>query len=275
MSRKIREKTPPKKLKEDELEIKEKVFASILEISEKLSKRMKENESLWTKITSSNCYSFDSLLRCLEENKSIWESRINHLQKIFPISNFDKCKSILKILIDCSVLKSIQEEKLGLEHSSFYFLAQKFPDVLNYEMEVTEKNLLFKHQNKKINEIAEEMRSILKKLYDLALNDKGTKVDYLLIQKALLFSRYKYLSYLLQTVEAENLSRDEKIAFFINIYNVLVIHGTICFLSSNPVNPTVRDGKFFSRISYKIGDFILSLDDIEHGILRANKGESI
>ena len=60
---------------------------------------------------------------------------------------------------------------------------------------------------------------------------------------------------------------DEKIAFWINIYNVLIIHGVIELDIQRSVKEVLN---FFGRIQYKIGDFYFTPDDIEHGILRGN-----
>ena len=38
---------------------------------------------------------------------------------------------------------------------------------------------------------------------------------------------YKKMTMELQRVDLEKISRDEKLAFFINIYNALVVHGNI------------------------------------------------
>jgi GH15 family glucan-1,4-alpha-glucosidase len=61
--------------------------------------------------------------------------------------------------------------------------------------------------------------------------------------------------------------REEQLAFWINIYNVLVIHGVIAL----GVRDSVREVPwFFRRARYLIGGMDLCADDIEHGILRAN-----
>ncbi len=60
---------------------------------------------------------------------------------------------------------------------------------------------------------------------------------------------------------------DERMAFWINLYNVIVIHGVIELGIRDSVQE-VRN--FFRRIRYRIGHLFFSPDDIEHGILRSN-----
>ncbi|MEO1052511.1 MAG: DUF547 domain-containing protein [Bacteroidota bacterium] len=64
------------------------------------------------------------------------------------------------------------------------------------------------------------------------------------------------------------ISNTEKIAFWINVYNGL----TNYFIIENGIAETVWENKtFFSGQFVEIGRFELSLDDIEHGILRRNR----
>jgi hypothetical protein len=62
-------------------------------------------------------------------------------------------------------------------------------------------------------------------------------------------------------------SHEEKLAFWINLYNAIVIHGIV----ELGIESSVKEiPNFFSNISYQIGDFFFSPDAMEHGILRAN-----
>jgi hypothetical protein len=63
-------------------------------------------------------------------------------------------------------------------------------------------------------------------------------------------------------------SREAKLAFWINIYNALVVHG---ILELNIKKSVKEVSSFFSTVCYSVGGYIFSLDDIEHGILRGNK----
>jgi hypothetical protein len=67
--------------------------------------------------------------------------------------------------------------------------------------------------------------------------------------------------------------RPEQLAFWVNLYNALVIDAVIAF----GVQRSVTEGRlgvlsFFRRAVYAIGGRCISCDDIEHGILRANRG---
>jgi hypothetical protein len=62
--------------------------------------------------------------------------------------------------------------------------------------------------------------------------------------------------------------RAERLAFWINVYNALVVHA----ITALGVRGSVwRSWNFFGRARYRVGGHDLSLDDIEHGLLRGNR----
>ncbi len=63
-------------------------------------------------------------------------------------------------------------------------------------------------------------------------------------------------------------TREERLAFWINLYNALVIDGVIAFGIKRSVR---EDLGFFRRTAYLVGGRRYAVDDIEHGILRANR----
>jgi hypothetical protein len=69
-------------------------------------------------------------------------------------------------------------------------------------------------------------------------------------------------------VDLSGCTEAERRAAFINIYNSLIIHGLI--VCPSPTSFLCRL-TFFTRVSYDVGGRVLSLDDIEHGILRGNR----
>lgn len=63
-------------------------------------------------------------------------------------------------------------------------------------------------------------------------------------------------------------TQHEKLAFWINLYNALTVHGIIAL----DIRESVREQRdFFKTVAYQVGEYSFSLDDIEHGILRRNQ----
>lgn len=117
-------------------------------------------------------------------------------------------------------------------------------------------------------ELGEDIRKLILKIYAAFLSHDGKKVNYKGIAGSDEFKKYVRLTKELQRVNVVDASGDEKVAFFINIYNALVIHANVAF--GPPVNLWQRY-KFFNTVRYIIGGHAYSLQDIENGVLRANR----
>ncbi|CCI40740.1 unnamed protein product [Albugo candida] len=72
----------------------------------------------------------------------------------------------------------------------------------------------------------------------------------------------------LQTVELNNVSKHDRQAFFINVYNTMVLHGMIEY--GIPQNST-QYRKFEKDVQYQIGAYRFTLSDLKHGIIRCNR----
>jgi hypothetical protein len=100
-------------------------------------------------------------------------------------------------------------------------------------------------------------------------------VDYTNLKHSEIYQHYHHrLTPQLRAIDLDSLGdRKQATAFWINLYNALVIDGVI---RAN-VRTSVTEGflgivRFFYRTAYNVGGLRFSLEDIEHGILRANRG---
>ena len=118
-------------------------------------------------------------------------------------------------------------------------------------------------------EIALKLKNSMNILRGAFFDTKRGRVAYERMRKSAVYREYVELSYGLKKMDFEDLkSREERISFWINLYNVIVIHGVIALGIRDSVKE-VRN--FFKRIQYQIGDMFFTPDDIEHGILRGNR----
>ncbi|MFK7991156.1 MAG: DUF547 domain-containing protein [Sandaracinaceae bacterium] len=94
------------------------------------------------------------------------------------------------------------------------------------------------------------------------------QVDYAALRKSEAFSELSRLSPGLVRITPGDLGDDRtKTAFFINLYNVLAMHGVIALGIEHSV---MEIPSFFSQVQYCVGGVNLSLDQMENGVLRAN-----
>ena len=118
-------------------------------------------------------------------------------------------------------------------------------------------------------EIAARLKQLLGRLQGAFFNISTGRVNYRAMKQSERFREYLRLAASLRSFHPESLNGDnEKKAFWVNIYNILIIHGVIEFDIQNSVLEILS---FFGRIGYTIGGKFFTPDDIEHGILRKNR----
>jgi uncharacterized protein DUF547 len=102
-----------------------------------------------------------------------------------------------------------------------------------------------------------------------AHTDARGRVDYRALRASAAFAEVRAAAATLRRVDLERVrERRAALAFWINVYNGLVIHAIVGL----DIRRTVHDvWNFFGRASYVVGGVMLSLDEIEHGILRDNR----
>ncbi len=94
------------------------------------------------------------------------------------------------------------------------------------------------------------------------------KVDYAAIRGSEAYQIFRGLAAQLAGFDPASLASDaERIAFWVNVFNTLVIHGVV----ELGIRESVKEVPlFFECIRYRIGGEIYTAADIEHGILRGN-----
>lgn len=116
--------------------------------------------------------------------------------------------------------------------------------------------------------ISKELKITLNNLQGGFFDVFESRVNYDAMRRSASYQEYLMLAGKLNAFDPFRLKTDgEKRAFWINIYNILIIHGVIELNIESSVKEVVN---FFGRIGYFIGGFFFTPDDIEHGILRAN-----
>lgn len=96
----------------------------------------------------------------------------------------------------------------------------------------------------------------------------GWHIRVFIDKSSVCFSRYLRIVEELQRVEVQDMPREEKLAFFINLYNMMAIHAILVL--GHPAGPLERR-KLFGDFKYVVGGSTYSLSAIQNGILRANQ----
>lgn len=124
-------------------------------------------------------------------------------------------------------------------------------------------------------DIAAELRATMNRLKAQAISADGMRVNYAEVRCSDDYAHYRaqLLPQLAGFDPTALRTRAERMAFWINLYNAIVIDAVI----TAGVRRSVTEGslgglRFFRRAGCVVGGRCLSCDDIEHGILRANRG---
>jgi Protein of unknown function, DUF547 len=102
-----------------------------------------------------------------------------------------------------------------------------------------------------------------------AATDRAGRVDYARLRGSAEFAGAVEAARGLAGVSLDTLdARGAALAFWINVYNALVLHAVIGLGVRKSV---ARSWNFFGRVAYRIGGLVFSPEDVEHGVLRGNR----
>lgn len=123
-----------------------------------------------------------------------------------------------------------------------------------------------------LGELPENIPEYVRNIAYALKNDMVTpdgRVDYTLLLDAEAYTLFQQQTRILRVFSPDDLpTREARLAFWINVYNLLAVHGIVAL----GIRQSVREVRgFFCRVAYEVGGYRFSLDDIQHGILRGNR----
>ena len=118
--------------------------------------------------------------------------------------------------------------------------------------------------------VAADLRRIINALKAEAFDVERGRVDYTRLRSSSAYAEYQQCAARLRSFDPATLAcREERLAFWINLYNALIVDAVIRFGIRRSVNEAPG---FFWRAAYDIGGQRYCPFDIEYGILRGNRG---
>ncbi|KAJ4885754.1 glutaredoxin-related [Raphanus sativus] len=119
--------------------------------------------------------------------------------------------------------------------------------------------------------VGQKLFKIMTAIVESYSSDDHSRVDYVRISQSEEFRRYLNLAQDLQRLNLLELSTDEKLAFFLNLYNAMVIHALIRIGRSDGM---IARRSFFADFQYVVGGYSYSLNSIRNNILRGAHRQS-
>lgn len=122
--------------------------------------------------------------------------------------------------------------------------------------------------------VANKLKETLNQVKVLVVTTDGSQVDYQQLANSPLYLSYREQSAELARFDYRSLKgNDQLLAFWINLYNALVIDAVIQENVKNSVTESwLGILGFFQKAAYLVNGQRFSLTDIEHGVLRGNRG---
>jgi hypothetical protein len=123
---------------------------------------------------------------------------------------------------------------------------------------------------------AAELIDLLHEVLSKGLANHGERVDYGALRASPLYGDFRVCTAKLRAFDPAALrDRNSRLAFWINLYNTLVLDAVIALGVQRSVMERRAGMNFFRQATYLIGGQRVSCDDIEHGFLRANRGHPL
>jgi hypothetical protein len=123
---------------------------------------------------------------------------------------------------------------------------------------------------------AAELVDLLHEVFSKGLANHGERVDYAALRASPLYADFRVCTAKLRAFDPAALpDRNSRLAFWINLYNTLALDGVIALGVQRSVMERRGGMNFFRQAAYLVGGQRVSCDDIEHGILRANRGHPL
>lgn len=118
-----------------------------------------------------------------------------------------------------------------------------------------------------------ELVDLLHEVLSSGLVNHGENVDYAALRIHPLYDNFRRCTRKLYDFDPSTLpDRNTRLAFWINLYNLLVLDGVIALEVRRSIMERRLGINFLRQAAYLVGGQRMSCDEIEHGILRANRG---
>lgn len=118
-----------------------------------------------------------------------------------------------------------------------------------------------------------DLTQLMDDFTQVAVTAGGHQVNYTALEDHLQATRQDFYAGLRALDLAALVHRDQSLAFWINLYNILVLDAVLTFkVTRSVIGLSQGLLRFFAKAAYMVGKQRFSADDIENGVLRQNRG---
>lgn len=188
------------------------------------------------------------------------------LMKHYPSCTKEQIVQFGCYLQDLHIIHSIPDHAAKLSDTDhLYFRLQPFqsPDVLNSFMRWDESETTETDPLELISRLSKQLETFL----SCSTSQETGEVDYVAASQSEDYYNFEEATCEIQAVDLGSMDLPTKVAFCINLYNLIVRHA---YLKVGIPSSALARHAFFSHVKYNVGKNLYSLNQLEHGILRGN-----
>ncbi|KAJ3423658.1 hypothetical protein M0812_30192 [Anaeramoeba flamelloides] len=206
------------------------------------------------------------------ENKKFKSNMFDNAQEtIFRHMNFNSWQPFVSSDIYQNLIKHLRNDSsvnLDPGKKSCELIYSKTNNNNNIDKVLNEENkMIYQSQKRNGYQVGEELLASLFDLLNTYFYVSTNNINMKAISASIPFRRFVERTGELKNVELDNLTRDERLCFFLNLFNMLTLHG---FIVNGVPNDKVSVEKFMKKTKYCVNNIYFSLNDIYQGILRGN-----
>jgi len=168
-------------------------------------------------------------------------------------------------------LKNIQQSKMfdhvtkqhEIGDNEYFFKLQEYfqPRILNSIRVWTDR------VDPDPNSLAIRLKKLLEKIESAATDENGN-VDYLQAKEDENYYTFQEATCELQKIDMFKMDQSTRLSFSINIYNLMIKHA---FIQLGIPASNLQRASFFGKVGYNVGGHKLAFNELENGVIRANK----
>jgi len=191
------------------------------------------------------------------------EEGVDALMKMFQLQSREEAIIFGQLFQKRKLLNHVADDHKFQDTSSFYYRLQAFqePKVLNTYRIWTDR------VDPDSMALLARLKKLMGKIESDCTDDEGY-LDYVAAKEHPKYDIFEEAACELQGVNFKDMAEDEKLAFGINLYNLVIKHA---FMKVGIPSGVFGRALFFTSVGYNIGGDFLSFSDLENGVLRGNK----
>jgi len=186
----------------------------------------------------------------------------NALKKIFKIKTTEEAVAFGKLLQERHILDHVTGDHTFQDTDQYYYRLQPYatPNVINTFRVWTDR------VDPNPEALVIRLKSMLGKVESKHTDSEGN-LDYVAASNDVQFHYFEEAICEIQKIDFGGMSDQEKLAFGINLYNLMIKHA---FMKVGIPTNNIQRASFFDTVSYNIGGDVISFSELENGVLRGN-----